>query len=312
MGVDRTSATGGWPGRCCSGWARATPETAHHRTLRALARSPDRARRLPALGGVRRAAPSPAHRVRRRLPVRGGAGRRHGQGRCRAAGLARAGFRVRRGRHGHRACRSRATRGRGCSGCPRPRRSSTGWASTTPAPPRWPAGWPRLGPIGVPLGISLGKSKVTPVNEAVGDYLTSLRAVLPVRRLHRGQRVQPEHAGPARRCRTAAPLDELLGALTAEAGSLAWPHRGTARPVPVLVKIAPDLTDAGDRRPAGGVRGPRHRRGHRHQHHAVDRPGVAPADAAPAPRPGGLSGRAAARPGPGGGAVRRRRTATCR
>ena len=33
------------------------------------------------------------------------------------------------------------------------------------------------GPIGVPLGISLGKSKVTPVESAVGDYLTSLRAV---------------------------------------------------------------------------------------------------------------------------------------
>ena len=32
------------------------------------------------------------------------------------------------------------------------------------------------GPLGVPLGISLGKSKVTPVDEAVGDYLASLRA----------------------------------------------------------------------------------------------------------------------------------------
>src|SRR5215218_4232038 len=33
----------------------------------------------------------------------------------------------------------------------------------------------RLGPLPVPLGISLGKSKVTPVEDAVEDYLTSLR-----------------------------------------------------------------------------------------------------------------------------------------
>jgi dihydroorotate dehydrogenase len=33
----------------------------------------------------------------------------------------------------------------------------------------------RLGPLPVPLGVSLGKSKVTPVAEAVADYLTSLR-----------------------------------------------------------------------------------------------------------------------------------------
>ena len=36
-----------------------------------------------------------------------------------------------------------------------------------------------LGPLPVPLGVSIGKSKVTPVEDAVGDYLTSLR------RLHR-------------------------------------------------------------------------------------------------------------------------------
>src|SRR6185437_12087777 len=33
----------------------------------------------------------------------------------------------------------------------------------------------RLGPLPVPLGISLGKSKVTPVEDAIEDYLTSLR-----------------------------------------------------------------------------------------------------------------------------------------
>ncbi|MDN5933353.1 MAG: hypothetical protein L0I24_20200, partial [Pseudonocardia sp.] len=36
-----------------------------------------------------------------------------------------------------------------------------------------------LGPIGVPLGISLGKSKVTPVEDAVEDYLHSMRVLAP-------------------------------------------------------------------------------------------------------------------------------------
>ena len=43
----------------------------------------------------------------------------------------RAGLRLRRGRHASRRGRSPATRGRACSGCPRTRPSSTGWASTT-------------------------------------------------------------------------------------------------------------------------------------------------------------------------------------
>src|SRR5690349_23856452 len=34
-----------------------------------------------------------------------------------------------------------------------------------------------LPPLGVPLGISLGKSKVTPLDEAVEDYVGSLRAL---------------------------------------------------------------------------------------------------------------------------------------
>ena len=36
-----------------------------------------------------------------------------------------------------------------------------------------------VGPLPVPLGISLGKSKVTPLADAVGDYLESLRALYP-------------------------------------------------------------------------------------------------------------------------------------
>ena len=53
------------------------------------------------------------------------------------------------------------------------------------------------GDLGYPLGISIGKSKVTPLEDAVEDYVTSLRRLSRVRRLLRGQRVVAEHAGTA-------------------------------------------------------------------------------------------------------------------
>jgi dihydroorotate dehydrogenase len=99
----------------------------------------------------------------------------------------------------------------------------------------------RVGPIGVPLGISLGKSKVTPVEAAVGDYLTSLRAVYRYADYIAVNVSSPNTPG-LRRLQDRGPLDELLAALTAEAGSLAWSQQ-QERPTPILVKIAPDLTD---------------------------------------------------------------------
>ncbi|RIJ77825.1 quinone-dependent dihydroorotate dehydrogenase [Nakamurella silvestris] len=107
-----------------------------------------------------------------------------------------------------------------------------------------------LGGIGAPLGISLGKSKLTPVEDAVEDYLTSLR------RLHTyadyiAVNVSSPNTPGLRSLQDAGPLTELLGALTAEARMLANEparygspaERRHGRPVPVLVKIAPDLTD---------------------------------------------------------------------
>jgi dihydroorotate dehydrogenase len=86
------------------------------------------------------------------------------------------------------------------------------------------------------------------------------------------------------------PLDELLGALTAEAGSLAWTHRRDDAPVPVLVKIAPDLSDeaigdllevCADRGIAGVIA----------TNTTLDRHGVTEAETALAAETGGLSGR---------------------
>lgn len=96
----------------------------------------------------------------------------------------------------------------------------------------------RTGPVGIPLGISIGKSRATPVQDAVNDYLTSLRAV------HRfadyiAVNVSSPNTPGLRSLQERAPLAELLSALTGSAAALA----PGGRKIPILVKIAPDLTD---------------------------------------------------------------------
>ena len=102
-------------GRSCSGWAAATPSG---RTSSRCARLAGR-RRPPVrrCGERARAAGRRVDVFGVRLPRPGRARGRDGQGRRGAARLAGARLRLRRGRHGHRAARSRATTGRGCSGC---------------------------------------------------------------------------------------------------------------------------------------------------------------------------------------------------
>jgi dihydroorotate dehydrogenase len=95
-------------------------------------------------------------------------------------------------------------------------------------------------PAGIPLGISLGKSKVTPTEKAVGDYLTSLRAVHGLADYIAVNVSSPNTPG-LRSLQDRGPLDELLGAMTEEAALLA--RAAGSSPVPVLVKISPDLTD---------------------------------------------------------------------
>ncbi|MCX5069774.1 quinone-dependent dihydroorotate dehydrogenase [Micromonospora lupini] len=130
-------------------------------------------------------------------------------------------------------------------------------------------------PVGVPLGISLGKSKVTPLEDAVGDYLTSYRAL-------RGHgdyfavNVSSPNTPGLRSLQDRAHLDALLAALVGEK--------------PVLVKIAPDLTEAAIAdllevclaRGAAGVIA---------TNTTLSRDGLAPADSARGAETGGLSGR---------------------
>jgi dihydroorotate dehydrogenase len=85
-----------------------------------------------------------------------------------------------------------------------------------------------LGPIGVPLGVSLGKSKVTPLAEAVEDYLTSYRLLHPHADYIAVNVSSPNTPG----LRTLQDKSAIADLLTALAGD-----------TPVLVKIAPDLTE---------------------------------------------------------------------
>jgi dihydroorotate dehydrogenase len=87
-----------------------------------------------------------------------------------------------------------------------------------------------LGPPRTPLGISIGKSKITPVDEAVDDYLASFRVLR-----HFGDyfaiNVSSPNTPGLRALQDRSALDTLLGALRGEASAK------------LLVKIAPDLTD---------------------------------------------------------------------
>ena len=135
-----------------------------------------------------------------------------------------------------------------------------------------------LGPLPVPLGISLGKSKVTPLDEAVEDYLFSLRAL---RRYadYVAVNVSSPNTPGLRSLQDRPALAALLAALRAEAG-----------PTPVLVKVAPDLTDQAlgellevctEHGVAGLVA----------TNTTLSRDGLAAADADLAAEAGGLSGR---------------------
>ncbi|HEX6747613.1 MAG TPA: quinone-dependent dihydroorotate dehydrogenase [Longimicrobium sp.] len=95
----------------------------------------------------------------------------------------------------------------------------------------------RIEPV---LGINLGKSKITPLDEAAGDYLRSLELLEPFARYLVVNVSSPNTPG-LRQLQDAAPLRDLLRALRVRAGELAAARGAAARPI--LLKIAPDLTD---------------------------------------------------------------------
>ena len=96
------------------------------------------------------------------------------------------------------------------------------------------------GGVTIPVGVSLGKTKVTPVEEAVGDYLLSLERLDSLADYFAINVSSPNTPG-LRSLQDAGPLLELLQALIGRERELAA-ARG-ALPTPVFVKIAPDLSD---------------------------------------------------------------------
>ena len=89
---------------------------------------------------------------------------------------------------------------------------------------------------GIPVGVSLGKTKTTPLAEAAGDYLASFAAVAPHADYVAVNVSSPNTPG-LRTLQEAGTLRDLVAALVAAAR-----ERDPGRPVPVLVKVAPDLT----------------------------------------------------------------------
>ena len=97
-------------------------------------------------------------------------------------------------------------------------------------------------PVGkrpIPVGVNLGKSKVTPIEEATSDYLTSFGKLADYAD-YVVLNVSSPNTPNLRQLQDESRLRELLGAITA--ANRARAAGGGKRRVPILLKIAPDLT----------------------------------------------------------------------
>jgi dihydroorotate dehydrogenase len=92
--------------------------------------------------------------------------------------------------------------------------------------------------VGIPVGVSIGKTKTTPLAEAAEDYLASLRLLAP-HADYLAVNVSSPNTPGLRSLQDADTLTELVSALVAEARGMAAPDHA----VPILVKLAPDLTE---------------------------------------------------------------------
>lgn len=90
-----------------------------------------------------------------------------------------------------------------------------------------------------PVGINLGKSKVTPLGEAATDYANSLRTLWKTLDFF-VVNVSSPNTPNLRELQDKSALDEILAALQETNLAMAAENRSAAKPI--LVKIAPDLT----------------------------------------------------------------------
>jgi dihydroorotate dehydrogenase len=93
--------------------------------------------------------------------------------------------------------------------------------------------------VGIPIGISIGKTKNVPMADAIEDYLASLRILAPYADYVAVNISSPNTPG-LRSLHDARPLADLIQALVTEA----WRLAAGDPPVPIFVKVAPDLTES--------------------------------------------------------------------
>lgn len=137
---------------------------------------------------------------------------------------------------------------------------------------------------GIPLGISLGKNKDTPLDDAVADYLAAFD-LLAAHADYIAINVSSPNTPGLRTLQEAGSLTSLLTALTDRAA-----ERDPDAPLPVFVKVAPDLEweqldqvlAAVEEAGASGVIA---------TNTTLSREGLAPPDSGLASEAGGLSGR---------------------
>jgi dihydroorotate dehydrogenase len=92
----------------------------------------------------------------------------------------------------------------------------------------------------IPIGWSIGKSKITPQEETIDDYLYSLRKLHDFADFFTVNVSSPNTPG-LRKLQDKEPLDRLLQAVVQETEAIAS-QTGEKAAKPVLVKIAPDLS----------------------------------------------------------------------
>lgn len=138
------------------------------------------------------------------------------------------------------------------------------------------------GGAGIPIGVSIGKTKLVAVEDAVADYLASLEAVAP-HADYVAINVSSPNTPNLRTLQDGGALAGLTAALVARAAEL------DANPVPIFVKIAPDLSweqidEVLASCVAAGIAGLIA------TNTTLGRDGLAPSDAGLADQAGGLSG----------------------
>jgi dihydroorotate dehydrogenase len=94
----------------------------------------------------------------------------------------------------------------------------------------------------IPVGWSIGKSKITLPEDAIDDYLYSLRTLYDFARFFTVNVSSPNTPG-LRQLQEKEPLERLLQAVVQETRAIAA-RNGEEATKPVLVKIAPDLNQA--------------------------------------------------------------------